>query len=160
MKTNVWTKRNLDNKRVCKRCLLALDFSSFSSDGIIRKKTGLTGYCSYCKTCATEESKKYNKTPISKEEQNRRATLWRNKNRDKDRLRVSMRRKLAKQATPPYLTKDDFIAIYKQAVELNLTVDHIVPLKHPLVCGLHVPWNLQLLTQSENSSKGNRFDIS
>lgn len=40
---------------------------------------------------------------------------------------------------------------------VRFEVDHIVPLQHPLVCGLHVHINLRPLTKSENSAKGNRW---
>jgi 5-methylcytosine-specific restriction endonuclease McrA len=62
--------------------------------------------------------------------------------------------------TPPL---DEFSELWLQEVydlanKRKLEVDHIIPLKHPKVCGLHVPWNMQLLSRSENAKKGNKFD--
>ena len=37
-------------------------------------------------------------------------------------------------------------------------VDHIIPLQHPLVSGLHVPNNLRITTAVENRQKGSHFD--
>lgn len=40
----------------------------------------------------------------------------------------------------------------------GLEVDHIIPIKNDLVCGLHVPWNMHYVTRSENARKSNFFD--
>lgn len=47
--------------------------------------------------------------------------------------------------------------LYTEKCSMNYNVDHIDPLQHWLVCGLHVETNLQILTESENSSKRNDF---
>lgn len=56
------------------------------------------------------------------------------------------------------------MAIYKKRDQLNkkygakqYAVDHIIPLQHEFVCGLHVANNLQILTTLENAQKHNKF---
>lgn len=74
---------------------------------------------------------------------------------------VSIRSRLAKRAKPTWLDEFQLFYIeelYDIAKRRHLEVDHIIPLKHDRICGLHVPWNLQLLTRSENAKKSNKFN--
>jgi hypothetical protein len=61
-------------------------------------------------------------------------------------------------ATPKWANQIAIKEIYKNCPE-GYHVDHIVPLQHPLVCGLHCEFNLQHLTAHDNLSKGNKFII-
>jgi 5-methylcytosine-specific restriction endonuclease McrA len=45
------------------------------------------------------------------------------------------------------------------ATGIKHNVDHIVPIVHPLVCGLHNEFNLQVLTRDDNIRKSNEFNI-
>jgi hypothetical protein len=95
------------------------------------------------------------------------AAEWRRNNRDKLAKNQAKRRAQNMSATPPWLTQehqDAIAALYADAKRLNEEtgvehhVDHVIPLVHPAVCGLHVPWNLQVIPANDNLKKSNKFE--
>lgn len=82
------------------------------------------------------------------------------------RTALEAERRAAKvNATPLWLTVDQkriSKLIYADAKRMTKEtgiaheVDHIVPLVSPCVCGLHVHWNLAVITSEKNRRKGNR----
>lgn len=75
-----------------------------------------------------------------------------------------VRRRKHRDATPPWLTrkeKGEIRAMYQAAILSSkisgerYVIDHIYPLRSEVVCGLHVPWNLRIVTQRENLEKSN-----
>jgi 5-methylcytosine-specific restriction endonuclease McrA len=102
--------------------------------------------------------KKYSNKPLDLETQKPRL--------DRGDIRLICDRKaLHKKITPHWADLDQIRKIYLEATHLTKVtgithvVDHIIPRKHPLVCGLHNQFNLQILTRKENSLKSNRFII-
>jgi transcriptional regulator with XRE-family HTH domain len=83
--------------------------------------------------------------------------------RGKSRVRG---RKAVRQCQPKWLYKKDLTkikSIYEKASRKTKktgivhTVDHIVPILGDNVSGLHVPWNLRVITKVENDRKSNKF---
>lgn len=72
------------------------------------------------------------------------------------------KRAVKKNALAPWANAGNIKDIYAKARRLtkltgvNYHVDHIYPLQSEYMCGLHVETNLQILTEKENISKGNR----
>ena len=81
---------------------------------------------------------------------------YRLKNPSLPRFYCLKRKALKLKATPKFANLDKIKEIYKNCPK-GYHVDHIVPLQGKEVCGLHVEWNLQYLTPSQNSSKSNKL---
>lgn len=66
-------------------------------------------------------------------------------------------------SAPPWVDNAELRKFKKRAAELTHqtgvlhVVDHIVPLRHPRVCGLTVPWNLRVIPWRGNSAKSNHW---
>lgn len=94
----------------------------------------------------------------NREKEREKSRKWAKNNPAKTAAMAAKRRAKKLQATPAWADITAIAAMYENAASNSMTVDHIVPLQGRNVCGLHVENNLQLLTKSENSRKGNRFE--
>ena len=154
--------RALMQKPTNKQCFKCKEFKEFSEFNKSRHKSD--GLATYCRQCAKNKLKEFfssNKERASgyarRYRKNNRAVI--NEYKAKDRL---IRRKLS---VPKWANLMAIKEIYEEAARRTMEsgipheVDHVIPLKNPLVCGLHVETNLQILTESENVKKRNSFSI-
>lgn len=156
--------------RICKVCSLE---ATSEADLELFKKTSHCKYgrCNLCKKCEYAQSK----AKMSKEEweaEKARKAEWRKQNssywkewrkenhehwKAKHSSYQAKRRAIKKQAIPSWFDKEEVQYIYKLAQERGLVVDHIVPLNHPDVCGLHVQDNLRCINKEWNLWKSNKL---
>jgi len=101
---------------------------------------------------------------------------WRAKNKEREleiaresrkkNLHIRManngiRRAISKQATPSWANKFfiseayDLAKLRTNETGIKWEVDHIVPLKSNIVCGLHTYTNIRVITKKENLEKRN-----
>lgn len=145
----------MEKVKVCGTCKETKNISFFHKNK--SQYDGLNGKCKECR-------KKYDAEWCLK---NREKVLFWKKQANKNMSEESkknkntlnrLRNKRLKKATPSWVDKKELKKIYRLAVEKNLVVDHIIPLSHSLVCGLHVPDNLRCVPRELNAAKSNKFN--
>lgn len=145
--------------RVCLKCKQGLDISEF-----YKNKAYHDGRSTRCKECLKKAAqKRRDKNPGLSTKAH---AKWRENNLAKHNAQGAKYRASRKTGQPNWLTKEQLEEIQQFYIEAKrLTeetgiqhhVDHICPLQGTDTCGLHVPWNLQILTATENICKSNKL---
>lgn len=133
--------------RTCRACGETKPLTHFPHNGVRARRR-------LCKPCFVEWRANYIRE-------------WRERNRSR-RNSISARYRARRKAQTFPLTYEQQLEIdriYARADRLTREtgevhhVDHVYPLKHPLCCGLHVPWNLQVLPGRLNVLKSNSLTV-
>lgn len=149
--------------KTCSKCREDKPLNGFGKNKL--KIDGLASSCKECRKATYKLNRESIRISQKKYYDNNtqkildKKSSWGKSNRDEVRWLSANKRAIRLTATPDWLNEDqlnEIKDIYKNCPE-GYHVDHIVPLKGKTVRGMHVPWNLQYLTASENLSKGNRL---
>ena len=167
--------------KYCYKCKTTKELDLFG-----KNKSRKDGLSDECKDCKRQQDRDY--TARNREEAKQRASawyysnkeyankrnkvygaVWRTANKDKQCAKSNRYRSSKLQATPKWLSQEQQKQIesfyWLSRLQNELTdnvyhVDHIIPLKGKTVCGLNVPWNLQIIPALDNIRKGNKIVLS
>lgn len=133
-------------------------------DNFHRTKRNPDGLQYYCIECNKKAAKiwyiKY------KKQHKNRVKNWTKNNSDKNTAKATKYKNSKLNRTPKWLSKSQIKQMekfYTKAAKLSkkygipYEVDHIIPLQGKNVSGLHVPWNLRVITAKQNRKKKNSF---
>ena len=160
--------------KLCSTCQVEKPVSEFYKQ-TTRGTYGVRGSCKVCDnlkkqsyraklgdTLKLRKKQEYSRNRESRLAQKRE---YRQSNKGKINALVAARKKIIKQRTPKWATKEELWLI-KEAYELaalrtkmfgfSWHVDHVLPLQGETVSGLHVPTNLQVIPWLDNVQKKNK----
>jgi len=157
--------------KACSKCgsIKLLDEFSISSD----RKFGRKSACKVCMSMGNKAYYQKNRESMLKKERDRYHDKSGNAKETKIKYlknnlgsnNASSTRRYADKlnAVPRWADLSVIKGIYEYSrlktliTKVKHHVDHIIPLQHKLVCGLHTEANLQVITATDNQRKSNRF---
>lgn len=158
--------------KTCISCKSEKTSALFYKDA--RCRDGLFSSCIDCQKIRSKRYNQENKGKVKKyaaeyqKTETYKKTLRESKRRNPKlySLIQADRRLRIKVATPSWINKKqlkeisnlhNLVKSIQWLSDEKLSIDHIVPINGKDVCGLHVPWNLQIIPLSQNVSKGNKL---
>ena len=158
--------------KACSTCNVDQPLTSYHK----KAENKVDGRTNVCKTCCKAYSAKWRGENVEKlrddkaqeyianmDKYKARASQWKQDNRGKATASNAKRRAGRASATSNHEDKSGMYKLARRLYDLTgseLQVDHIEPLVHPDVCGLHNGYNFQLLANNLNTRKSNRRDYS
>jgi hypothetical protein len=154
-------KNNLRSR--CKECRSEQNLA-WHRENPLRAKNNRSKY--YGANLEKERAQAQNWREANRDRHSLNNRIWKQLNPSMNAKNASSKRVKKLQATPNWLTAIHHAQIqemYDVAVARTVQtgirhhVDHVFPLQGSTFSGLHVPWNLQVLTEFDNLSKKNKF---
>jgi hypothetical protein len=165
----------MERKKITKRCIACDRTLDATPENFFYRNKKRGWLSSWCKQCRKIRRNAYTARELELQKKRRGSTLCRvcgskekpkgtrycricfvKLKREKKHKDKCIYRSRLRKATPKWADKSAIREFYKN-VPAGYQVDHIIPIRHRFVCGLHLITNLQYLTAKENLSKSNRF---